>query len=373
MKILYVTTIGSTMGFFDSLIKILLADGHTVDMATNVSISKIPERCNGLGCKVYNIDCSRNPLSKSNLKVTKQLKSLVQDGDYDIVHCHTPIAAALTRLACRKLRKDGLKVFYTAHGFHFYKGAPFKNWLIYYPIEKICSYMTDVLITINREDYARACKKMKAKKVEYVPGVGIDVEKFRDFDFEDCERNEFRSELGIPSDAKLLVSVGELNENKNHQVVLKAVSLLEDKNIHYAIAGEGESAEQLKNLAKELGISDRFHLLGYRNDVEKLYKEADICCLPSFREGLPVAVIEGMASGLPIVVADNRGTRDLCENGVNGFICNPSSPEEFATAITKILSDNALKEKMIQTNIKKAEDFNVKSINDIMLKIYGIV
>lgn len=142
-----------------------------------------------------------------------------------------------------------------------------------------------------------------------------------------------------------MVFIGELNENKNHQVVLKAVSLLEDKNIHYAIAGKGETAEQLKNLAKELGISDRFHLLGYRNDVEKLYKAADICCFPSIREGLGLAAIEGMASGLPLIVADNRGTRDFCENGANGFMCNPLSPEEFAGAITKILSDNALKEK----------------------------
>lgn len=373
MKILYVTTIGSTMGFFTDLIKKLLYDGHTVDIATNESISKIPENCNDLDCKVYNIDCSRNPLSRYNLNVIKQLKRIVKENQYDIVHCHTPVAAALTRLACRKLRKNGTKVFYTAHGFHFYKGAPLINWLIYYPIEKICSYMTDVLITINREDYLRACKKMKAQRIEYVKGVGINIEKFRDFEFEECERDRYREELGVPSDAQLLVSVGELNANKNHQVVLKAISLLDDINIHYTIAGEGDNAQNLENLAKELGISDRFHLLGRRNDIEKLYKAADICCFPSIREGLGLAALEGMASGLPLVVADNRGTRDLCENGANGFVCNPNSPEEFAKAITKVLKDSYITKKMKQANIKKSEEFDVKIINENMLKIYGIL
>ena len=373
MKILYVTTIGSTIGFFADLIKKFLDDGHTVDIATNESFSKIPEYCNGLDFRVYNIDCSRNPLSKSNLSVIKRLKQIVNENNYDIVHCHTPIAAALTRIACRKVRKNGTKVFYTAHGFHFYKGAPLKNWLIYYPIEKICSYMTDVLITINREDYQRACKKMKAKRIEYVKGVGIDVAKFRDFEFEDCEKEKYREELGVPKDAKLLVSVGELNQNKNHQVVLNAISLIKDKNIHYAVAGVGKNEENLLSLASELEITDRFHLLGYRNDIEKLYKIADICCFPSIREGLGLAAVEGMASGLPLVVADNRGTRDFCKNGLNGFVCNPNSPEEFAEAITKILNNNSLAEKMKQANIEKSAEFDVNIINENMLKIYGII
>ena len=155
MKILYVTTIARTMVFFKNFIHLLIGKGHTVDIATNETNRKVPEEYRLWNCQIHQIDTSRSPLSKSNLTAYKQLKTLVETGEYDIVHCHTPVAAMITRLTCRGVRKKGTKVFYTAHGFHFYKGAPKLNWLIYYPIEKICSYFTDVLITINKEDLNR--------------------------------------------------------------------------------------------------------------------------------------------------------------------------------------------------------------------------
>lgn len=167
MKILYVTTIGATMNFFREFVDELIKDGNTVDIATNETTSVVPEFYKNLGCKVYPIETSRSPLQKGNVVAINQIRKLVTEEHYDIVHCHTPIAAMCTRLACRKVRKQGTKVFYTAHGFHFYKGAPLKNWLLYYPVEKICAHFTDVLITINQEDYELAQKKMKAKKVVY--------------------------------------------------------------------------------------------------------------------------------------------------------------------------------------------------------------
>ena len=154
MKILYITTIGGTMNFFQSFIQRLVQEGHTVDIACNNTTSKVAGFYYELGCNVYAIQTSRSPLNKGNIRAIRQIKTLVENNHYDIVHCHTPIAAMCTRIACRRARKQGTKVFYTAHGFHFYKGAPLKNWLVYYPVEKICSYFTDILITINREDYA---------------------------------------------------------------------------------------------------------------------------------------------------------------------------------------------------------------------------
>ena len=154
MKILYVTTIGNTMGFFTSIVEELLKAEHTVDVATNLNIGKLPDCYREWGCKIYPISCTRSPFNKGTIAAIKEIRKIVREGDYDIVHCHTPIAAMCTRLACRKLRKNGLKVFYTAHGFHFYKGAPLKNWLLYYPIECLCAHWTDTLITINREDHA---------------------------------------------------------------------------------------------------------------------------------------------------------------------------------------------------------------------------
>ena len=369
MKILYVTTIAGTMDFFTDFIEKLVKSGHTVDLACNCE-DPVNEFYHQINCKVYNIPFSRNPFSKSNLKAYMELKSLVEKEKYDIVHCHTPIAAMCTRLACRKVRKKVTRVFYTAHGFHFYNGAPLKNWLMYYPVEKICAYFTDVLITINKEDYALAQKKMNAKRIEYVPGVGIDTKRFLGFELSDEEKIELRKEIGVPENAKLLVSVGELNENKNHKVVLEALSLLKDKNIHYAVAGIGEKEKYLKNYAKELGLEDRFYLLGYRNDVSKLYKLANCFVHPSFREGLPVSVMEAMCSGLPCIVSKIRGNEDLVENNVNGFCCNSSVPNEFATVIEKLIRDSDLCKKISQANIIKSQEFGIASINREMMKIY---
>ena len=366
MKILYVTTIGATMGFFKSFIKKLTDDGNQVELACN-NTANVPEFYVENGFKIHSIDCSRAPINKGNFKAVKQLKKIVENGHFDIVHCHTPIAAACCRIACRKARKNGTKVIYTAHGFHFYKGAPFKNWLIYYPIEKICSHFTDVLITINTEDYALAQKKMNAKSIQYVPGVGIDIKRFSE-----CviNREEKRKELGIPEDAMLLLSVGELNKNKNHETVIKALAKIHNSNIYYLIAGKGGLEYYLNELIENLDLNNNVKLIGYRADIAELYKAADICVLPSIREGLPVAVMEGMAAGLPLIVADNRGTRDLCQNNINGLVCNTFSSDEFADAINKLWNDTSLRRKMGNENLNAAGNFDIKKVNSIMNKIY---
>ena len=227
MKILYVTTVGATMGFFKDFIKQLLDAGHTVDIACNDKAWSAPDCYREWNCKIHQIDCSRSPLSISNLKAVKQIKALVTENNYDIVHCHTPVAAICARAACRKLRKSGkVKVIYTAHGFHFFKGAPKKNWLMFYPFEWLCAHWTDVLVTINKEDYALAREKMHAAKVEYVPGVGVNIAKFASAE---ADRAMKRKEIGVPDDAFLLLSVGELNANKNHESVLRAIAKLENE------------------------------------------------------------------------------------------------------------------------------------------------
>ena len=367
MKILYVTTIGATMGFFRDFIKKLINEGHTVDIATNQSTSKVPEIYEELGCKIYNISCTRSPLNKNTVRAIGEIKKIVNENEYDIVHCHTPIAAMCTRLACIKARKKGTKVFYTAHGFHFYKGAPLKNWLMYYPIEKICSYFTDTLITINKEDYALACKKMKAKKIEYVHGVGLDTQKIFNTV---VDRQKKREELGISDEAVMLLSVGELNQNKNHETVIKALAQVNDKNVHYFIAGTGGKEEYLKSLAEDLGISENVHILGFRSDVVELYKSADVFVHPSFREGLPVSLMEAMCSGLPCIVSQIRGNQDLVENSLNGFCCNPFNEREFADAIEKFVADKKMREEMGKQNIEKVKLFDISNVINDMEKIY---
>ncbi|MBP3378557.1 MAG: glycosyltransferase family 4 protein, partial [Clostridia bacterium] len=299
-------------------LKMFKTAGYEVHVAAGNDFYN-PNECSSPWCdRYYNLSFERSPLKFSNINAYKSIKKLIDAENYDIIHCHTPVGGVVARIAARNARKNGTKVFYTAHGFHFYKGAPLKNWLLYYPIEKLCSKFTDVLITINKEDFALAQRKMKAAEVLYVPGVGIDTEKYENAT---VDKDAFRKELGIPSDAILLTSVGELNKNKNHEVVLRALSTLDDSNIHYAIAGNGPLHDYLIQLAQELKISNRFHLLGYRRDIAQIYKASDICVFPSIREGLGLAAIEGMAAGLPLIASDNRGTRDYCDNSVNGFLC----------------------------------------------------
>jgi len=362
MKILYVTTIGGTMDFFVSFIKQLLKEGNTVDIATNENNSKVPECYKEWGCTVYQIDTSRSPLNMGNIKAITQIKELVAKEKYDIVHCHTPVAAMCTRLACRRARKNGTRVFYTAHGFHFYKGAPLKNWMLYYPVEKICAHFTDVLITINQEDYALALKKMKAKRVEYVPGVGIDLTKFGKAT---VDMSAKRKELGIPEDATLLLSVGELNENKNHETVIRAISDMND--VCYIIAGRGLLQEYLQNVINELGMTERVKLLGYRKDIGELCEVADAFIFPSFREGLSVSLMEAMASGLPIVCSRIRGNIDLInENG--GVLFDPHSIEECKQSIEYLMNTDLIKFGV--HNTERIKEFEIGNVCKIMKDIY---
>ena len=366
MKILYITTIGGTMIFFKSFVQSLLDKGHTVDIACNETDNEVLQYYRERNCRVYAISCERSPFSANNIKAVKEIKQLVKENRYDIVHCHTPVAGACTRFACRSLRKNGTKVFYTAHGFHFYKGAPLKNWMIYYPVEKLCSRFTDVIITINKEDYEFAGRKLKAPRVEGIPGVGINVDRFKNAV---ADRSEKRNEIGIPEDALLLFSVGELNKNKNHEVVIRALAQLNDENVHYMIAGEGYRHDFLIKMSQELGVADRVHILGYRTDVAELYKIADIDVFPSLREGFGLASIEGMAAGLPLVCEDNRGTREYALNGQNAIVCYASNADEYAAAIMK-LSDEKLRKEYGLAAMKSVEKFDVSNINKLMNEIY---
>jgi len=365
MKILYVTTVGITMNFFKSFIKELKDSGYEVDLACNDSLYPVAECYQEWGCKLHTLSCRRSPFNFGVLKAIKEIKALVKKEHYDIVHCHTPVAAMCTRLACAGLRKKGLKVIYTAHGFHFFKDAPKQNWLIYFPIEKICSYYTDVLITMNQEDYALAQKKMKARKIEYVPGVGIDLQKYADIE---VDKSLKRKEISVPHDATLLISVGEINENKNHETVIRALNEIKNDNIYYVIAGKGGKQGYLKELVDKLSLNNNVKFLGYRTDIIELYKCADICIFPSYREGLSVALMEAMCCSLPCAVSKIRGNTDLVdENG--GVLFDPHSIEDCKNAINIILNKDI--DKMGCYNAKKIKNFGIDKIIEIMKGLYN--
>lgn len=369
MKILYVATVVKThiMEFHIPYLKILKEMGWETAVAARNDYDD-PTECVIPYCDTYyDIPFERNPLKLRNIKAYKMLKSVIDEGHYDIIHCHTPVGAMLTRIAAKKARNSGTKVIYTAHGFHFYKGAPLKNWLLYYPVEWLCAHWTDTLITINKEDYALARKRMHAGRVEYVPGVGIDVDKFANAT---VDRIAKRQEIGVPEDAFLLLSVGELSHRKNHEVVIRALAKIDNKAIHYVIAGQGSLHDYLYHLADNLGVSDRIHLLGYRSDIPELYKSADVCVLPSVQEGLPVALMEGMASGLPVICSNIRGNVDLVHDGESGFLCPVMDINANKKAIEFLFNNPEKCWEMGTTAVQTVLPFELKNVIAKMKEIY---
>lgn len=308
-----------------------------------------PKECVIPYCNHYvDIPFERNPLKPGNVKAYKMLRKIIEKEQFDLIYCHTPVGAMLARLAGITARKKGTKVIYMAHGFHFYNGAPLLNWMLYYPVEKFLSRFTDGLITINQEDYRRA-QKFHAGKTVLIPGVGIDLDKFQK---KEPTRQEIRNKLGIPEGKIILMSVGELTKRKNHMVVVEALAWLKEYDILYVICGDGPLKARLRAKAEELGVRERLKLLGFRKDIAELHKAADIFVFPSLQEGLPVAVMEAMASGLPIVASKIRGNEDLISNNQGGYLINPKDSEQIAKAIEKMIQNPEKREKMEKRNLE---------------------
>lgn len=319
------------------------------------------------GIVLHNIHFSRSPIHKANLKAYKALKKLIGENHFDLIHCHTPAASMLTRLAAKKARKKGTKVMYTCHGFHFHKASPKSNWIKYYLIEKKLSKYCDYLVTINREDFDRA-KKFHCKNVRYIPGVGVDLKKF---DNVEADKDKLLEELHIPQDAVILLSVGELIERKNHEVIIRALGELKDKNIYYLICGKGPLEKKLLKTAKELDIADQVFLLGFRNDVNELCAIADIGAFPSRIEGLGLAGIEQLAAGAPLVSSNIHGIMDYMIDGETGFVCPPDDVRGFAKAIRTLASDPALRLSMRPKCKSVVAPYDTDYANKAMRDIYN--
>lgn len=324
------------------------------------------------GCdKFINIPFERSPYSFGNIRAYKMLKETLINGEYDVVHCHTPMAAALTRLAARKLRKKGLKVIYTAHGFHFFKGAPATGWLIYFPVEKFLSRYTDAIITINREDF-EATKKygFKCGKSYLVPGIGVNTTKFETTS--DEIRYKLRLEYNFPAEAFILFYAAEFSVRKNQQFIIRLVpELLKTiPNLLVLFAGNGPRLDEMKQLAVNLGVESNIKFLGYRRDIVKLVSLSDVGVSSSRQEGLPINVAEYMSVGLPVVVSYERGHKEMVVDGVNGFIYNLSNAQQFVDDIVKLYQDPSLRRKMGNASRTHIEKFSIENALAAHAKIY---
>ncbi|UDQ97390.1 glycosyltransferase family 4 protein [Lentisphaerota bacterium WC36G] len=363
-KILFVASVDEHINCFHlPYLKWFKEHGYDVHVATN-GTEKFAD-----ADKKFTVPFERSPLKINNFTAYKVLKKIIDQNNYSLIHCHTPVASVITRLAARKARKSGTKVLYTAHGFHFCQGAPLKNWLIFYPIEKWCSRFCDCLITINREDFLFAQKKFSKTNVEYIHGIGIDIDKFLNAKI-NFKRKEERKKLGIADDDIMLLSVGELNKNKNHQLIIRCLAELNNKKIHYIICGTGSLKKYLKGLIKELKLENNVHLVGYQNQTVNFYHMADIFVFPSRREGLPVSVMEAMSCNIPVVASNIRGCQDLILNDENGFLINVDDCQSWIQAIEKLAIDSNLKSKLIENNLKRISKFSLTKSLQEMQKIY---
>ena len=370
-RVLMVATVPSMIGQFNmNNINILIDMGYKVDVAADFTdtsvwpldrVDRFKEQMSQLDIEYFQLDFSRNPLKIGrHINSYKETVKLIKNRKYVFIHTHTPIASAIVRQAAHK---TGTKVIYTAHGFHFYDGAPLKNWIIFYPIEKYLSKYTDVLITINKEDFKRASKRFKSKKTIYIPGIGVDTEKFKP---DKNSREQIRKELELNDNQVVLLSVGELNENKNHESVIKAI---EGMPITYVIVGKGELKEHLHSLAQAHHVDLR--LMGFRSDVADFYNAADVYILPSIREGLNVSLMEAMASSLPCLCGKIRGNVDLVDEGKGGHLFNPSLVDEIKTAIQKMVTYHIEeRQKLGNYNLGKIRSFDVQTVETLFFDIY---
>ena len=376
-KALIIATVPSMIGQFNmSNIHILLKLGYIVHVGCDFSdisvwnenkVNEFKGKLEALDIKCINIDFSRNMLKlKKHYSSYRKVKNL-QNENYDIVHCHTPIASAITRIA---FRNTVCKMIYTAHGFHFFKGNNgVKNSIFKYIEKKLASY-TDILITINKEDYL-AAKSFKLRKngfVKYVPGVGIDLEKI---DAITGDKLELCKELNITGDATLILSVGELSKRKNHIVMIQALTQLPE-NVHYLLCGIGSMQDELMNICEKLKIQNRVHFLGYRTNVIYIMKSCDIFAFPSLQEGLPVALMEAMACGMPCVASKIRGNIDLIINEENGIIVEKNNSYFYVKGISNLKNHEDMMNSVKEKAKKDSEKYSVIQINKIMTTIYGV-
>lgn len=313
MKFLFVATVRSHIGQFHMpLIRALKEAGHEVHAAFRDNSADKPGLDLSTIDKVFEVPFERSPYSPKNFRAYRVLKKIIDEGGYDIIHCHTPMGGVCTRLAARDVRKKGTRVFYTAHGFHFYKGAPLINWLFYYPVEKYLARFTDVLVTINQEDYDLAKKKrFKAGRIEKINGVGVDLSRFKPITEE--EHLAARAEYGFSPEQFVMLYAADLSYRKNQPMLFRALARLKEThpNMRLLLPGQPILKEQYVEQCEALGISDMVQFLGYRRDIDRLLAACDCVVSSSRQEGLPMNLIEAAARGRYIIATDVRGNADV--------------------------------------------------------------
>lgn len=379
-RVLMLASVASMIDQFNMPNIVLLQKlGYEVDVACNFiegntcsdeRVAELKQKLQDMHVRCFQIDFARNIKHMGqNMRALRQVEGLMKQNGYAFCHCHSPIGGVVARIAGHRTRT---KVIYTAHGFHFYQGAPVMNWLVYYPVEKMLSRWTDVLITINHEDYELAKKKFKMKKLTYVPGIGIDTQREG---LSQKEKEEKRKELGIPQDAFLITNAAEFTPNKNQKTVIEAIEQLHNPNIYFVMCGIGEKKAELEQYVKEHGLEEHIRFVGFRNDLHEILQTSDCFVLSSFREGLSVALMEAMAEGLPVVCGRIRGNVDLIKDGKGGILVSPENKEDYEAAFRKLYEMKHKEltdfQRMGHINAENVKSFGRSAVESIMKGVYN--
>lgn len=371
-KVLLTATVQSHIAqFHRPLAEVLHEHGYEVHVAARNNLAEKNGLKLDFADRVFDVPFSRSPKSSDNVKAYFQLKKILAADLYETIHCNTPMGGIVTRFAAVKTRKQGTRVFYTAHGFHFYKGASKKNWLIFYPVEKMMAGFCDTLITITKEDQQFARQRFHTN-VEHIHGVGVYTERYHIVTEND--KIQMRKAEGLSDSDFVILCTGELNQNKNQKTLIEAAAELRKSipRLKILLAGNGPLEQELRAQIGRMELEDAVRLLGYRTDLEKVTPAADLVVSCSYREGLPLNILEAMLCRKPVVVSVNRGHRELVRPGYNGYLVPPDSPAKYVEAIKKIYSSRKLAEQLGENGFRMAQPYTAASVKKELSRIYQL-
>lgn len=359
--------IASVYKFIDSFMLqfIHLVSNTSFEVSISTNMNDSWESINSINFNhVFDTPFDRKIFTKNNLRSFVLLKELFATRNFDLIHLQTPIPSAMSRVAIAN--KTFTRVIYSAHGFHFHSKSNLLSWILYFPIEFLLSFKTDILVTTNKEDFKLAKKFFHPKRLELIYGVGVDFDRFINLE----KSKQYLQQLGIPESSKVLVSVGELNKNKNHSVVIQLLAeRTELHEVHYVICGEGDYRNNLVKLINKLGLSNRVHLLGHRKDIPLILAASDLFVFPSKREGFGMALLEAILSDLDFVAFRIRGIVDLVPEKIHS--------SHLVKAYNKQLMGDMIVDKIThpqpfnhKEHLQWLKQFSVEEVNQKYLNLY---
>ena len=341
-------------------------NGYEVHIAAKSENKEIPF-CD----KKFDVDFARSFNLKQNLNSYKELKEILKNEHYDIISCHTPFGGAITRLVAKNLKLKNTRLVYMAHGFHFYKGQPKLKYNLFYTAEKYLAKYTDEIITINLDDYEVAKENFKTKVV-YVPGVGLDENKFK-FKMTKDEKVKLRNSLGIKEKDFVMIYPAEISPRKRQVWLIDTLKdmLENNKNFHLLLPGKDSMNGYCQELVKKYNLTNQIHFLGFRDDIPKLINISNLAVTSSIQEGLPVNVMEAIYVGIPVVATACRGNRDLIQNNKNGYIIDINDRDSFCEKVLKVYNFTKEEKNKIKEKDKKIiERYLLKNVLDKIIKVY---